>query len=112
MLGLTDSQFLEYKAQYDAELHPVVTTAPPTMSSKAPGPAKKDHIPRPDDFMDQFIKKWEAIPSMSAVTQVIDPLEEFDRYFSCLCVDRSVCTDLVAWWGVSLFSFHLTFAIS
>jgi len=77
-LGLTDLQFLEYKVQYDAELHPVVTTAPPAMLSKAPGPTKKDHILRPDNFMDQFIKKREAIPSMSAATQVIDPLEEFD----------------------------------
>ena len=111
MLGLTDLQFLEYKAQCDAELHPVVTTVPPAMSSKAPGPTKNDLIPGPDDFMDQFIKK-RAIPSMSAATQVIDPLEEFDRYFSRPCVDRSVCTDLVVWWGVSFLSSHLTFSIS
>ena len=111
MLGLTDLQFLEYKAQYDAELHPVVTTVPPVMLSKAPGPTKNDLIPGPDDFMDQFIKK-RAIPSMSAATQVIDPLEEFDQYFSRPCVDRSVCTDLVVWWGVSFLSSHLTFSIS
>ena len=36
-------------------------------------------------------------------TQVINPLEEFDQYFSQPCVDRSVCTDLIAWWGVSQF---------
>ena len=48
---------------------------------------------------------------MLAVTQVIDPLEEFDQYFSHPCVDKSVCPDLIAWWGVS-FIFHLTFAIS
>jgi hypothetical protein len=56
-----------------------------------------------DDFMDRFIQEREStsVKLISTAAQVVDPLEEFDRYFSRPCVDRTVCVDLVAWWGVS-----------
>jgi len=77
---------------------------PPTAPSETPGPPKKKLVMGPDNFMDQFIKKREPtlVTSVSA-TQVINPLEEFDQYFSWPCVDQAVCTDLIAWWGVSQF---------
>ena len=96
-------QFLEYKARYDSEHTPVMIAAPPA-PSKTLCPTKTNPVVGPDEFMDQFIKNWETtlVTSVSA-TQVINPLEESDQYFSQLCVDQSVCTDLIAWWGVSWF---------
>ena len=78
----------EYKAQYDSEHTPVMIAVPPTAPSETPGPPKKKLVMGPDNFMDQFIKKREPtlVTSVSA-TQVINPLEEFDQYFSWPCVD-------------------------
>jgi len=67
----------------------------PPAPSKTPGPTKTNPVVGPDKFMDHFIKNWETTLVTSA-TQVINPLEESDQYFSQPCVDQSVCHYLFA----------------
>ena len=67
---------------------PLTIFLPPAAPSKTPGPSKSNPVVGPDNFMDQFIKKWETMLVKSvSETQVINQLEEFDQYFSWLCVD-------------------------
>ena len=80
-------QFLEYKAQYDSEHTPIMIAVPPA-PSETPGPTKTYPVVGLDEFMDQFIKNWENMLVTSVLaTQVINPLEESDQYFSQPCVD-------------------------
>ena len=78
--------------------------AVPPAPSETTGPTKTNPVVGPDEFMDQFKNNRETTLVTSVLaTQVINPLEESDQYFSQPCVDWSVCTDLIAWWGVSQF---------
>jgi len=76
----------------------VLPGTPSKTPSKTPGPTKTNPVLGPDDFKDKFIKSRETrLVTSVLATQVVNPLEESDKYFSCPCVDQLVCTDLIAW---------------